>query len=90
MNILSISNESLFQKTFLCVHPKKKEKRGYRHSGEIIVEKIAVEREYTFLEYTNHASKSWIGASANYLSSDKCCKCAKNMGGWSQAHTKDR
>ena len=39
------------QKTFALVHPKKKEKRGYRHSGEIIVEQIAIEREYSFLEY---------------------------------------
>ena len=46
--------------------------------------------EYTFLEYTNHASKSRIGASANYLSSHKCCKFAENMGEWSQAHTRDR
>ena len=46
--------------------------------------------EYTFLEYTNHASKSRIGASASYLSSDKCCKCVENMGEGSQAHTRDR
>ncbi|XP_063694395.1 copine-3-like isoform X2 [Bolinopsis microptera] len=38
-------------KQFALVHPKKKEKRGYRHSGEIVVDKILIEREYTFLEY---------------------------------------
>ena len=40
-----------FQKTFACVHPKKKSKRGYRHSGEIVIEQITVSREYSFLEY---------------------------------------
>ena len=43
--------QKLSQKQFALVHPKKKEKRGYRHSGEIVVDKILIEREYTFLEY---------------------------------------
>jgi len=38
-------------KTFSLVHPKKKNKRGYRHSGEIVVETLTVAREYSFLEY---------------------------------------
>ena len=43
--------QNKFQKTFACVHPKKKSKRGYRHSGEIVIEQITVSREYSFLEY---------------------------------------
>ncbi|KAL5260858.1 hypothetical protein ACHWQZ_G006780 [Mnemiopsis leidyi] len=38
-------------KTFEVENPKKKGKRAYRNSGEIVVEQISIEREYTFLEY---------------------------------------
>ena len=39
------------QKSWALVHPKKKSKRGYKHSGEIIMDAVEVKREYSFLEY---------------------------------------
>lgn len=38
-------------KTWTLAHPKKKGKSGYKGSGQVIVENIAINREYSFLEY---------------------------------------